>query len=112
MAIDHDAIVVDRGRSIARLIVIEGSPDRIASALHHAREQMELAAQGQEGWLRTVGLTSADGRRGVIIGYWKDEESALASNATFGALRQQAQAAGISITEMARYEVVFDDGVE
>jgi heme-degrading monooxygenase HmoA len=112
MPFEHDTIQTGPVRPVVRMTAFEGPPDRVEMALNYAREQMGAASQTQEGWLRTVGLTSSDGRRGMIIGFWENDEAVLESRATLAALRERAQRAGISITDHASYEVVFDDHVE
>lgn len=112
MAIEHDAIRTGPVRPVVRVTTFEGPPDRVEMALNHAQEQMGAASQTQEGWLRTVGLTSSDGRRGMIIGFWESDEAVLESRATLAALRERAQKSGVSITHHSSYEVFFDDHVE
>jgi heme-degrading monooxygenase HmoA len=112
MPIEHDAIPTDHTRPVVRVTAFEGPPDRVKIALNHAREQMRAAFQSQEGWLRTVGCTSSDGRRGMIIGFWESDQAVVEGRQTLGALRERAQAAGISIVDFSRYEVVFDEHVE
>jgi heme-degrading monooxygenase HmoA len=111
MAIEHDAIPTQRDRHVVQVTALEGAPERIEFALRFAREQMG-AFQQQEGWLRTVGLTSLDGRRALIIGFWESDDAYMGSRATLDALRERSHSAGIEITDVSRYEVVFDDHVE
>jgi len=112
MPIEHDDIRTGPVRPVVRLTAIEGPPDRVEMALNYAREQMGAASQTQEGWLRTIGLTSSDGRRRMIIGFWQNDEAVLESRETLAALRDRAHRAGISITDHSSYEVFFDDHVE
>ena len=112
MPIEHDTIQIEPDRPVVRVTTLEGPPDRVKLALSHARDQMGAAFQTHEGWLRTVGLTSSDGRRGMIISFWESDEAVMGGRATLGVLRERAEAAGISIVDFFRYEVVFDEHVE
>jgi hypothetical protein len=112
VAVEHDDIRTGPVRPVVRVTAFEGPPDRVETALNYAREQLAVASHAQEGWLRTVGLTSSDGRRGMIIGFWESKEAVLGSRTTLAALRERAHTAGISITDHFGYEVLFDDHVE
>ena len=48
----------------------------------------------------------------MIISFWESDEAVMGGRETLGVLRERADAAGISIVDFSRYEVVFDEHVE
>jgi heme-degrading monooxygenase HmoA len=79
----------------------------VEQALTNYRERVLPSMQTQEGFLGAVILANRETGEGVSATYWQTAEAMAASEAMATAGR--AQASGVEILEVDRFEVILDD---
>jgi hypothetical protein len=113
MPIEHDSIgETAAGGPCVRMTTFEGPPASVQRALTLMADHILPIQRRQPGWQGLIGLASPDGHRGVAISFWDSESDLLESGSSAGDFRSRARAAGISVTELERLEIVFHETPE
>jgi hypothetical protein len=108
VAIERDDLAGDPTRAWVRVTRFEGTPAVVDGAMELASQQLLPLLRSSEGWQRTIGLRSHDGRAGVVLSFWEDHAALLGSERTTVEVRQRAAAAGLAF-EIDRLELLFDE---
>jgi heme-degrading monooxygenase HmoA len=108
MPIEHDTIggISTEGPCV-RMTTFEGSPESVERVLILLVDRFFPALQGRPGWQGFLVLASPDRHRGVAISFWDSESALRESGPSVGEFRAKASAAGISVTDLERLEVVL-----
>jgi len=65
--------------------------------------------QTQEGWLGAIVLANAETGEGASVTYWQTADAMAASEQTAAAGRAEAQASGLEIQDIDRFEMLLQD---
>jgi hypothetical protein len=113
MSIEYDSIgETPTGGPCVRMTTFEGPPESVRRVLTLLADHMVPIQRREPGWQGMVGLSSPDGHRGVAISFWESESSLRDSGVNSGDFRSRAKAAGISVTDVERLEIVFHESPE
>jgi hypothetical protein len=111
MPIEHDAIREEPSGAWARITSFEGSADDVQQALRLVLEHVLPVTRTLPGWKGSIGLASPDRRRGLTLSIWESEETMQRS--TTDAMRfKDMTPKGVSISNVDRLEVVFEESPE
>jgi len=108
VAVERDDLVQNPSSAWVRVTSFEGAPGMVDQAMQLAAEQLVPLLRSSEGWQRTLGLRSHDGRQGLVLSFWEDHAALLGSEATTTVVRQRAASAGLD-ADVERLELVFDE---
>ena len=95
-----------------RVTTFEGSPENVDRALQLMLNHVLPASRSLPGWQGMLGLVSFDRRHGLVLSFWDSDATLLESGPGLAEIRKRAADAGISIGDVERLEVVFDEKVE
>ena len=107
MTIERDDLTDPSGAWV-QVTSFEGTPAVIDVALQQVSRQLVPLLRDSEGWRRTIGLRSPDGRQGVVLSFWADRDALIGSERTTVEVRERAAAAGLDV-DVDRLELRFDE---
>ena len=91
----------------ARVTTAQGQPDRLDEAVRYIQEQVIPAARQQRGFQGSYWLADRQTGKVLAIALWESEEAMRASEGAMDQSRaQSAQALGVTIQSVERYEVI------
>jgi hypothetical protein len=108
MAIERDDLARDPTRAWVRMTTFDGSPEVVDQAMQAVSRQLAPLLRTAEGWQRTMGLMSQDGRQGILLSFWEDHSAMLGSEATTFEVRRRGAEAGLGV-DVERLELLFDE---
>jgi len=94
----------------ARVITLEGPPERIDDATHHVREQVLPQLQQMDGFKGFVALSDRQSGKVIGVAFWESEEVLRATEEAVSRVRSgAAEAGGGTVAGVEQYEVsVFE----
>lgn len=93
----------------ARVVTVEGQPDRIDDVVGQVRDQIVPILEGQDGFKGFTFLSERSSGKGIGISFWETEEAMHASeDAVRGARDDAATTGGAGAPVVEFYEVAVD----
>jgi heme-degrading monooxygenase HmoA len=104
------ATIRGRWNVFARVTKLQGPAEAIDQATAYAQENILPRARQMKGWKGVLNLGDRSTGEGLLVTFWETEEDMRASEESGAQLRgESAEAAGGSLGEVTRYEVLVSE---
>jgi hypothetical protein len=112
--LEHDRLPEPDPRPWVRITTFDAdSSEQLQLVMRFVADQVVPVSRETPGWKGLLGLTSADGRRGLTLTFWDSLETLVGSSRDARAFYRAEDTAGVDIvSSVERLEVIMDERPE